>query len=229
MERLILFAKRPRLGQVKTRLSPPLSAEQALALYRCFLADQLELLGDQARRRGAELCADGAWEPELDPPLPGAVAFATQGAGDLGERMLRALERAHREGSRATVLIGADAPTLPAATIDAGFALLDSGADAVVAPAEDGGYVLIGTRAPHPELFAEVGWGGPHVLAETRERARRSRRTLVELPGGFDVDDHAGLRRLREELRDPAARARAPATANWLDHAATSVLYSASC
>jgi len=217
MQRLILFAKRPRLGAVKTRLVPPLSAEGALALYRAFLADQLALVARFADRCTTELCMDepDAFVAETGPPAPHLV-LTRQGPGDLGERMLRAFRRSADEGAEFSVALGADSPTLRHELVLHALSRLEAGAQAVVGPAADGGYVLLGLRGAPESLFRDVPWGSPAVLATTRERAREAGLTLVELAGWYDVDDGAALERLRRELADPAVARRAPATARAL-------------
>ena len=216
MERLILFAKRPRHGQVKTRLAPALGHDAALALYAAFLADSVRLVLSLPDRPALELCLDGPWTPDLGPvPHPG-LTLTEQAPGDLGQRLLRAFDRSHRGGAARTVLIGSDSPTLPPDRLSAAFGALRGGADLVVAPAEDGGYVLIGMRAPLPELFGEVPWGQAGVMEATRRRAADLGLAIAELPGLYDVDDPAGLERLREELADPEVARRACDTARVL-------------
>jgi len=214
MQRLVLFAKRPRLGQVKTRLVPPLRPEQALELYRAFLDDQIRFLRSFRDRCDVELCLDGPWT--ADAALRRSVGDlrpTLQGPGDLGRRMLDAVIQASQDGSRATVLIGADAPTLPASSVVEAFDELRRGAPVVIAPAADGGFVLIGLGRPEPTLFHDVPWGRPEVFEVVLERARAAGIDLRQLQPWYDIDDGAGLRRLREELSQPMGARRAPATA----------------
>lgn len=213
--RLVLFARSPELGRVKTRLVPPLTAAEALALHLAFVEDQLRfLLG--FREEGAEvaLSVDGPFRPGGG--LPGllvGVELEEQGSGDLGERMHRALRRSAERGARATALVAADAPTLPADRLRGALAALDRGAHAALSPAEDGGYVLLAAREPVGALFRDIPWGGRHVLEATRRRARESRLRLFETPPWYDVDDGPSLVRL---LREPDLASRAPATARAL-------------
>jgi rSAM/selenodomain-associated transferase 1 len=204
MQRLILFAKRPRPGEVKTRFVPPLSAVQALALYRAFLEDQISFLRQMDEGRDIELCSDLPWEEEL----PG-ISLHEQGPGDLGKRMSRAFDRSSAEGAAATIIIGADCPTLPAAHVRRAFELLENEAEAVLTPAEDGGYVLVGLSRPRPELFHAIPWGTADVLGMTRSRAQQHGIALLETEGWYDVDDIGGIRRLRSDL---SITSRAPAT-----------------
>jgi hypothetical protein len=217
MRRLVLLAKRPRLGRVKTRLVPPLDAGQALALYRAFLDDQLSFLGSFASRSQVELCLDDPEPGDAPDPGPaGQIEVALQGPGDLGQRLLRAFQRAWRQGARATVVIGADAPTLPEGYVTRAFRILDLGAGAVVGPAVDGGYVLLGLQRPLAELFRDVPWGTAGVCRVTVERARDAGIEIRGLDPWYDVDDREALLRLRDDLADPVSAARAPRTAEVL-------------
>jgi rSAM/selenodomain-associated transferase 1 len=210
MQRLILFAKRPIVGRVKTRLSPPLSPEQARDLYRAFLIDSMELIRGLAAERTIEVAVDEPWVD--DAGLFRDVPVSRQRGDDLGQRLLHAFQSSHAGGATATVVLGSDSPTLPRDLVVGAFDRLNDDADVVLSPAADGGYVLLGMGDPQPTLFREIPWGGTRVAERTRERARESALKLVELPGWYDVDDPVGLQRLRNDLADPAVAARAPAT-----------------
>lgn len=210
---LLIFARQPEAGAVKTRLSPPLSLEQAAGLYACFLADTLALAAEVP----AVLRAIAYHPPEARENFarlaPGFRLMAQSGAG-LGERMHRALAAAFADSAQRVVLIGSDAPHLPSDTIAAGFAALRQGADVALGPAEDGGYYLIGLRRPQPELF-EMVMSTPQVFAQTVDCAERLGLRVELLPEGFDVDTHTDLERLRGVLAgDPAIPARH--TRAWL-------------
>jgi len=216
MSRLVVFAKRPRAGHVKTRLIPALGPERALAFHRAFVADQLRLLREFDRCR-LELCVDGPWpaDPEIDPLLEG-IDLTEQGSGDLGQRLLRCVERAWSEGDRATVVLGADAPTLPTEHVRLALEHLDGGVPAVVSPATDGGYVLLGMGRPRAELFHSIPWGSAQVLEVTLARAREHAIDLRCIASWYDVDTPADVERLRHDLDQPGVRDRAPATARLL-------------
>jgi rSAM/selenodomain-associated transferase 1 len=198
VEHLILFAKTGRLHEVKTRLAPRLNPEQALLLHEAMLDDQVrfvESLSDVGR--SFEVCLD-----------------TQQGDGDLGERMNRALDRSFAAGSRRAVILGADAPTLPRSLVEKAFELLRAGADAVIVPAHDGGYVLVGASNPVPALFKSIPWGTPSVAETTRRLARAAGLVLAETAPWFDVDVASDLTRLAQELADDSSRA--PLTAACL-------------
>ena len=209
MRRLLLFARRPRLGKVKTRLCPPLDPGQALALYRAFLTDLLALARDCARDYLVEVWWDG---PPLETELAGldldGLVSREQPAGDLGDRLRYAVAR-HEAPS---VVIGADSPTLGRQVIDDAFRILCESHPVVLMPSLDGGYVLLGLWRPRASIFRDIPWGGAEVCDATLERARDHGLHVELLPPGYDVDDAAGLRRLEADLSHPEIAARAPAT-----------------
>ena len=185
---LVVFAREPVVGRVKTRLIPALGADGAADLYRRLLAIALDAA---ARVSGAdpEIWCAGA------PPDGGECArlarqyrmsWYHQPPGNLGARMAAALERALAGGGRA-VLIGSDCPGYAPGYLAAAFAMLDE-QDAVLGPATDGGYVLIGLGRPAPELFARISWGSDSVLAETRARLAGLGLRWNELPALCDLD-----------------------------------------
>lgn len=212
MQRLVVMAKRPRPGRVKTRLARAVGEAAALTLYRAFLEDTLALAaGAIADRAELELCYDGA--PGADDPRPdGPHLQSEQGPGDLGERLARALARGRAAGVERLVFIGADAPSLSGSTLDAAFARLGE-VDVALAPADDGGYVLIGVAGDHPGIFSGIPWSSAAVAGATRARAAELGLRLAELPAGFDVDDRRSLARLRSLLADDPGLAPASARA----------------
>lgn len=217
MEHLILFAKAARPGLVKTRLVPPLTPEQALDLHRAFVDDQIRFVAACCRRdRSGALAVDDLAEARPEAAAAAALGLEVlpQGDGDLGERMVRTFAAAFAKGAHAAAILGADAPTLPAERIEELFERLEAGADAVIVPALDGGYVAIGLSGRHPELFADVEWGTGTVALSTRVRAKVAGLRLEETRPWHDVDLPADLDRLAAEIaRDPL---RAPATARAL-------------
>jgi rSAM/selenodomain-associated transferase 1 len=204
---------------VKTRLCPPLSPAAAARLYRCFLldvVDHVKALGGitpviaYAPRRARAFFA--AAQP--------GVLLVPQAGPDLGTRMAGVFTRLFARGFRAVIVLGADSPSLPSRHLRAAIrALAGPTADGVIGPSDDGGYYLIGLRAPCPELFAGVAWSTSRVLAQTLARARRAGRRLRSLPAWYDVDTVEDLRRLATELRSgrgrPARTRRLLATPAW--------------
>jgi rSAM/selenodomain-associated transferase 1 len=219
---LVLFARVPRLGRVKTRLARRIGSEAALLLHQALLADALLFTRRAARTSGAKALVawDTAWPPGASRSLANAARHLEpirQGRGDLGARMRRVVRGLVARGVERLVLIGSDSPTAPRRAVSRAFRLLREGADIVLGPAEDGGYWLLGVRADRPEIFAGIPWGTRRVLRRTAERAA-ARGARVRFVGtSWDVDRPRDLLRLRRVLRGAGAR-RAPRTAAALRH-----------
>jgi rSAM/selenodomain-associated transferase 1 len=207
-----IMGKAPEPGRVKTRLIPPLDAEQATLLYRAFLRDAM-LTGLMV-----EACSVSVIYPPscqlalLDPLLPAGVSRIEQAGNGLGEGLQSAFQALWQAGARVVVLVGSDSPALPVGYIEEAFVTLERGStDVVVGPADDGGYYLIGLRDDHPELFTDIAWSTDRVLAQTLQRANARGLRVHQTPPWYDVDDSASLDRLVIDLgNDP--RLAAPAT-----------------
>jgi len=199
--RVMVFARAPTPGEAKTRLIPALGETGAAALHRRLAMHCLRAARD-SRLGPVELwCAPGTGDPfflECERRL--GASLHPQGEGDLGTRMRRAFESALARGRRA-ILVGSDIPALSARYLRDADRALRRGDDAVIGPAEDGGYALIGLSRCDPELFREIPWGGPEVLAETRRRLAALSWRSSELPVLWDVDRPEDLERLPEGLR----------------------------
>ncbi len=206
--RLVLFAREPVAGRVKTRLAAALGRGPAAVLYAAFLEDLSRAL------RGpweAVLSHDGDAGPRLRAVFDDGWRMAPQGEGDLGERLSRAAGLAFSEGARLVVLAGSDVPTLTAREVGAAFDAL-SAADVVFAPSPDGGFSLVGLRPPADPgaLFSGVAWSSDRAFRETRANAERAGLSVALLPGVPDVDVVEDLAPLLEALRNDLALA--PAT-----------------
>jgi len=186
---VVVLAKYPRPGRVKTRLARAIGSEAACALYRAFVLD----LARRLRRQRADLW--WAYAPARAPfaALVGSRRCFAQRPGDLGTRIAHALAVVRRHGYGAAIAIGADMPHVSRRALAAAARALARGADVVLGPARDGGYYLIGVRASQPVLFRDVPWGTARVLDVTRRRCRRLGLTLVEVATGFDVDEARDL------------------------------------
>ncbi len=197
---LVMMARRPEAGQVKTRLCPPLTPAQAAALYAAFLRDLVEVLravpGMQPLIAYAPAEA-GDYFAALAPD----IARRPQTGVDLGERLATVTATVLREGAPAVLVIGSDSPTLPPVYIRRAVIALADGADLVLGPADDGGYYLVGLRRPAPELFTDVTMSTPTVLRDTLVIAERLGLRTTMLAPWYDIDTIADLRRLRT---DPA-------------------------
>lgn len=193
---ILVFAKAPVAGRVKTRLIPLLGAEGAARAQAQLLRLSLATAARAAPARLQLWCAPDTAHPELQAAAAvfGASLHAQQG-DDLGARMLHGLSTALADFPLA-VCIGTDCPALRAGHLNAAARHLREGCDAVLVPAEDGGYALIGLRCSEPRLFAGIDWGGPQVLAQTRERLRDCSLRWHELEMLWDVDRPADWQRL---------------------------------
>lgn len=187
MTRIVIFAKAPVAGRVKTRLIPALGAEGAARLARAML----EWTVEQALGTGleVELCGDPDPPEWYDGP---EVALSAQGEGDLGQRLARAAGRA----AGPVLLIGTDCPSLDRFRLETAARLLE-GFDSVIHRAEDGGYVLLGLREADPSLFEGISWSTPAVAAETVARIEALGWSLHEAETLRDIDEPGDLVHLR--------------------------------
>ena len=198
---LIIFARQPVPGQVKTRLSPPLSTEEAAELYRCMLEDILartESLAGLERYLFFEGGDDEA--AYFARTSPGMARFPQEG-DDLGARMAAAFHRVFADGHGIAVIIGTDSPDLPVTYIQDACELLQQGnIDVVFGPCDDGGYYLLGMGRLYGGLFRDITWSSGRVLRESLHRAADEKLRAALLPGWHDVDRPEDL--LRPELLD---------------------------
>lgn len=197
--RLIVFAKLPVAGRVKTRLAATVGDAVALETHRRLVEATVELVRGlpgvrrELRHDDCGRTPDARTRAWLDALADAGWLVAPQRGPDLGARMENALADALAAGD-SPVLIGSDCPVLGADDLaDAVRALAH--ADAVLAPAEDGGYALVGIARPIPGLFDGVDWGSDRVLAATRDRLRAAGARWTELRTVWDVDVEADLRR----------------------------------
>ena len=192
---LIIFAKEPRPGQVKTRLSPPLSPEAAAQLYHGFI---LDILDEMVRAPEVRLAVAFSPPSALDffrrIAPPGTNLFPQEGA-DLGDRMARAFARSFAADFGPVLLRGSDVPDLPAAVVSEARAVLTAGqAQVVLGPATDGGYHLVGLTEPQPALFKGPAWSSSTVLTDTLHLARHLGLRVHLLPPWPDIDTYDDLR-----------------------------------
>jgi rSAM/selenodomain-associated transferase 1 len=193
-DRLIVFVKRPRPGEVKTRLARDIGAPDAAWLYQAMAEHVLrETAAPPEAYERLVLFAPPEAEADIARWLP-AEARAPQAAGDLGRRMADAFASAFADGARRVVLIGTDAPGLDRDLVEQAFAALHDH-DVAMGPACDGGYYLIGLAAPHAGLFEGIAWSTATVCAATLERARALGLRHRLLPELRDVDTLADVRR----------------------------------
>jgi uncharacterized protein len=192
---IMVFCKAPIPGQVKTRLIPPLTGEQAVQLH-CELVEKTLQTVTQKR-----LCEVQLWcSPTIDQPFFTTLAQQysldrqQQQGSDLGERMHHAFGLALARFN-AAIIIGCDCPSLTSDDLGQALSQLTQGKSCVIAPAEDGGYVLIGLKQPQPELFVNMPWGTKAVLNTTRARLQTLALEHHELTTQWDLDRPNDLKR----------------------------------
>lgn len=216
------MAKAPRPGQVKTRLQGLLTAGEAAQMGAAFLSDvtaNVQAAGRIAPIHGYVAYAPGGQEAHFDGLLaPGTRLTLADGAGGaatgvegFGRSLLHAMRTLLGLGYGAACVLNADSPTLPTAWLArAAERLLVPGCRAVLGPADDGGYWLLGLQTPESEMFARIPWSTERVAAATAERAGEIKLPLEQLGTWFDIDDRDGLHRLVREIAGPAQGADAP-------------------
>ena len=215
-QRLLVFARLPELGAVKTRLAGSIGPERALAVYRAMLADVLAGLGTP----NEDLEIEVMWAPtaaanaEALAEAFGDQALAMQTGATLGDRLSMAFsERFFFHRTEKIIAIGVDDPKLTRETIDHAFGILDS-CDWVVGPATDGGYYLIGCRAApfDPSIFRDIEWGTSSVFRATMEKIAAWGSTVAVRPERTDIDVEDDLRTFSE---DPAEGELAKLLRKW--------------
>lgn len=233
---IAVMAKAPRAGKVKTRLSPPLSPEEAMAMSAAFLRDiteNIRLAAQQADIAGFVAYAPAGLEGLFDGLLAEGTGLVLadgqlgDGLGDMppgvqgfGRSLLHATRSLLARGFASVCVLNSDSPTLPTnRLVRAARALEQSGDRAVLGAAEDGGYYLLGLKAAHAGCYADIAWSTDAVAGQTRDAVRRLGLPLDELEPWYDVDDREALGRLLRDL-EPGRRDQpyaCPATAACVD------------
>ena len=217
-----VMTKAPRPGRVKTRLSPPLTPEEAAALNTCFLRDTAAAIAAAAadgHALGVGVYTPVGEESAYADILPCEFVLVPQRGDAFGERLLLASEDLFSVGFDAICLIDSDSPTVPEhAYADAVRLLSEPGDRVVLGPSHDGGYYLIGLKKAHRRVFEAIDWSTERVFNQTVERAGEIGLEVELLPTWYDVDDRATLRRLCNELlgNETTAGYQAPATRGFL-------------
>jgi rSAM/selenodomain-associated transferase 1 len=212
---IAVMAKAPQPGRSKTRLVPPLTPEEAAALSAAFLrdvTDNIALAAETAPIGGYVAYAPAGAEALLARHLaPGTRLVLADGSPPMpprvrgfGRCLLHAIQSLLAADHGAAVVVNSDGPTLPTALLrQTAEALAAPGDRVVLGPADDGGYYLLGMKAPHAHLFEDVAWSTDEVAGQTRARARALGLEVVELATWYDVDDRDTLLRLLREVSEP--------------------------
>jgi uncharacterized protein len=218
-----VMTKAPEAGRVKTRLVPPLTAEEAAELNKCFLRDTAATIslcctGSRRPNTGTASPAAGVHSPTrrcravaVYTPvgcesayidiLPAGFSLLPQRGDKFGERLYLAVEDLFKCGFDSVCLIDSDSPTVSPKNFADAVELLSTSEDRVVlGPSDDGGYYLIGLKKPHRELFEQIDWSTELVLTQTMQRATKNGLEIKLLPTEYDVDDVGSLRRLCNDL-----------------------------
>jgi rSAM/selenodomain-associated transferase 1 len=209
---LVVMAKDPVPGHVKTRLQPQISPAHAAALYLCFLEDRLRDVASLSGIDGAVAFAPAAAADRFASLVPeGFLLFPQRGSG-LGEKLAALFSITLARDYGAVVIADSDSPDLPRSFFRDAFALLEGDSDVVFGPCRDGGYYLVGMKAAAPGLFADIPWSTSRVLERSLAAAGRLRLKAGLLPPWQDVDTFEDLRafygRCREFVPGGAPRAR---------------------
>ena len=201
---IVIMARAPEYGRVKSRLAAGIGKKAALAAYRQMLEKTLRTVTD-SKLAPAELHIDGDMaHPHVQELMvdTGAKLVAQQGS-DLGERMYLALDRALINHNCA-LIIGSDCPVMEGDYLENALKSLANGADLVIGPSEDGGYVLIGGTKADKRLFSKIRWGSGSVMQQTRAVILNTGMRCAELDTLWDVDCPEDYKRWQGVLRIPA-------------------------
>ena len=210
---LVIMAKAPRPGAVKTRLTPGLSPAAVTAFYCCLFYDTLALARSLGDVEVAIMCPDSDVTELAQLAGNEAMVVAQKGEG-LAAGLTSVFAHFAGDRPRRTIAFNSDSPHLPACVLETAFETV-AAHDLVVGPTHDGGYYLVGAKSSHPTLFAGDGMGTSSALERLLSRARTLKLSVGFAEPFYDVDVADDLSRLGAELR--LAPARAPRTAAWLN------------
>jgi rSAM/selenodomain-associated transferase 1 len=210
---LVIMAKAPREGFVKTRLTGACSPREVVQLYECMLQDTLALARSLPSVHAAVMCPSEDVADISARLQPGAHVVGQDGRG-LAAALASSFRHFVQAGFRRVIAIDSDSPHLPPAIVESAFALLDTN-DLVVGPTEDGGYYLVGASETHPQLFDAAPLGTSSAYDALRANARALGLSVGVTEVWYDVDVPADLSQLAAELR--LAPERAPRTAAFLE------------
>jgi len=196
---LVVFAKDPIPGRVKTRLNPCITPDEAAKLYKAF---SLDIISSARKLKCINVTvaytptgAEKAFRKLVEQP----INFLPQKGRNLGERMKNAFKQSFAEGAERVVIIGTDSPTLPVSYIQKAFDVLKK-IPVVIGPTFDGGYYLIGLSGLNDDIFDDIGWGTSRVFDQTLTRIKSLNTQVYVLPPWYDVDTSEDLEFLKSHL-----------------------------
>lgn len=215
---LLVVAKAPARGQTKTRLGVLIGLDAAADLYACLLGDVIDIARQAARLMDGLECGLAYWPPGSE-ALMQAMApdfrLVLQCGEALGDRLHHVIDTALANGYTQAAVLSSDTPFVDPAELVAGFRALDDGSDIALGPCDDGGYYVLHTRAPVPELLAPITMSTSTVLADTLAAARKRDMRIATLAPTIDIDTPDDLRRVLSMLNDLPEQV-APRTRAWL-------------
>jgi rSAM/selenodomain-associated transferase 1 len=197
---LIIMAKQPQVGKTKTRLVPPLTLQEAAALYEALLLDTIDLVTSV---KGADLALaisppeSTAFFKSITPP--GTLLLPVSGA-DIGACLAQALADLSGMGYSKVIALNSDGPTLPAGYISSAIQFLDD-CDLVLGPGHDGGYYLVGMKHPLPGIFTGIAWSTDQVLSQTQQRSKMLGLKTLLTPTWYDIDTAQDFKQLQADLK----------------------------
>lgn len=214
---LVIMAKAPRTGSVKTRLAEKLPLEAVTELYRCLLNDTIALGQELEHVETAIMCPASDVE-DLSRVVPKKVPIVPQAGQGLAAGLASVFAHFANASHQQVIAFNSDSPHLPVSVLQSAFHVLET-FDLVVGPTHDGGYYLVGAKASHPGLFSNDGMGTRNALEALLTRARQLRLSMQLTDPFYDIDIAADLSQLADELRRMPGKA--PRTAAWLSRQAS--------
>ncbi|HET7153630.1 MAG TPA: TIGR04282 family arsenosugar biosynthesis glycosyltransferase [Candidatus Kapabacteria bacterium] len=191
---LLIFARYPFPGKVKTRLAKTLGDEPATAFYRACAEHAFQECVKLHEGITRYVFYSESSERESVMQWAGrGFMFADQGPGDLGERMRRAFRMVFDSGVRKAVIVGTDVPDISSGSLIEAIRSLDD-ADTVIGPSRDGGYYLLGMKKLHDEVFSDIEWSGVNVFTETMKQLEAKRLSVHKMPELADIDTEEDMR-----------------------------------
>jgi rSAM/selenodomain-associated transferase 1 len=199
MNAIVIIAKEPKSGSVKTRLTPPLDSQTASKIYHNLLLDRIEQV--ESLKEADHFVA---YFPKsslhfFENIIPSSFLLLPQKGKDLGERLSNIFNDLFEDGYERILILDSDSPNLPSKNISKGLEMLKN-ADLVLGPCEDGGYYLVGLSSNMPQIFQGIPWSTSEVTELTVKKAKAMDKKISILEKWYDVDTIEDLKRLRTEL-----------------------------